>query len=519
MLHFYNSLTRKKEYFKPINSNSVGVYTCGPTVYNFVSIGNWRTYVLGDLVIRILRYSGYKVDYVMNITDVGHLTGDNLGDASIGEDRQEKAARRENKSVWEVARFYTDDFITGYKKLNLTLPKIFCKATDHIQEQICLIGEIERKGFTYKTTDGIYFDTKAYEKAGNVYPALSTLDKIKEGARVDVNPDKKDPRDFALWKFSYPDGRSFDFAQDDAASRRQMEWESPWGIGFPGWHIECSAMSMKYLGNFFKRNRFYGEQSRTIDIHIGGEDLRSIHHPNEILQSEAATGKKPFVKYWLHGAFLTVDGGRMGKSLGNTYTLQDLEKKGFSPMALRYFYFTGHYRKQLNFTWEALEGAHKSWEKLREKVSLLSAQINLPNNANSPNKPDFSYEKQFREYLGDDLNMPKILSLIWEILKDKELPDSEKHKLILGWDRVLGLELGKAGKARLPASPQGEPDGQAAKAEEVDKSIKKLIKDREELRKQKKFTEADKIRKEIKAQGYSIEDTAYGTTVKPKPIQ
>ncbi|MEK9184093.1 MAG: cysteine--tRNA ligase, partial [Patescibacteria group bacterium] len=349
-MKLYNSLTRKIEDFKPINQPGVGIYVCGPTVYDYVTIGNWRTYALGDLLARTLEYSGYKVDYIMNITDVGHLTGDNLGDADIGEDRIEQAAKLEGKTAWDIAKFYTGDFLAGYKKLNLFQPKKFTKATDHIKEQIDLIKKIEARGFAYKTSDGIYFDVKNYEKAGNKYGELSTLDKIKEGARIEMNPEKKDQRDFALWKFSPSAGKE----------KRQMEWDALWGKGFPGWHIECSAMSMKCLGEQF-------------DVHLGGEDLKSVHHPNETAQSEAATGKKPFVKYWLHGAFLLVDGGRMGKSLGNAYTLRDVEKKGFDPMALKYFYLTGHYRKQLNFTWGALEAANNAYQKLKNHIAEFKA--------------------------------------------------------------------------------------------------------------------------------------------------
>jgi len=343
-MKLFNSLSRQIEDFIPFNDKKVGIYTCGPTVYSFVTIGNWRTYFLGDIVVRALQYLGYETDYVMNITDVGHLTGDNLGDASTGDDRLEKAAVKENKTAWDIANMYTDDFLEGYELLDLRKPKVFCKATDHIAEQIEMVKIIEEKGFVYKTSDGLYFDTAKYETTGNVYGKLSNIDQVKEGTRVEPNPEKKDPRDFALWKFSYPNGRDFDSNQDDENTRRQMEWGSPWGLGFPGWHIECSAMSRKYLGDQF-------------DIHIGGEDLRSTHHPNEIAQSECATGKKPFVKYWLHGAFLQIDGGRMGKSLGNAYTITDIVNKGFLPEHLRYFYLTGHYRQPLNFTWESLENA------------------------------------------------------------------------------------------------------------------------------------------------------------------
>ena len=308
-LNLYNSLTRKIEEFKPLESDHVGVYTCGPTVYDYVTVGNWRTYMLGDLIVRTLVYNGYNVRYYMNITDVGHLTGDNSGDADTGEDRMEKAKKREGKNAYEIADFYAQDFKKGYARLNLSQPKAFLPATEHIPEQIALVQKLMDKGIGYKISDGIYFDTAAYEEQGFEYGELSNLDQIKAGARVDFNPEKRNIRDFALWKFS------------PTNEKRDMEWESPWGVGFPGWHIECSAMSMKYLGNQF-------------DLHVGGEDLKSTHHPNEIAQSQGATGQAPFVAYWLHGAFLQIDGGRMGKSLGNAYNLSDIDARGIDPITL-----------------------------------------------------------------------------------------------------------------------------------------------------------------------------------------
>ncbi|MBU0708283.1 cysteine--tRNA ligase, partial [Patescibacteria group bacterium] len=414
-MKLHDSLLRRKREFKPINPPRVGIYTCGPTVYDYVTIGNWRTYTLGDLVVRVLKYSGYEVDYVMNVTDVGHLTGDNLGDASTGKDRIEEGASREGKTAWEIADHYTRDFLGGYKELNLTAPRLFCKATDHIQEQIELIQSIERKGYTYLISDGVYFDVRAYEKAGNKYGELSTLDQIKEGARVQPNPEKRDPRDFALWKFS------------SSGSRRFMEWESPWSppgstagvMGFPGWHIECSAMSMKYLG-------------QQLDIHIGGEDLQSTHHPNEIAQSEAATGVKPFVKYWLHGAFLRVDGRRMGKSQGNAYTLHDVEGRGFVPLALRYFYLTAHYRSPLNFTWDALQAAQTALFNLKREMYYWD----------KPSDPIPEYDERLLESLNDDLSMPKAIAVVWDLVKS-DYPSSTKHATLLKWENVLGLGLDK----------------------------------------------------------------------------
>jgi len=488
-MKLYNSLTRKIEDFVPFHDKKVGIYTYGPTVYSFVTIGNWRTYFLGDLVVRTLKYLGYDVDYVMNITDVGHLTGDNLGDASTGEDRLEKAAIKENKSAWNISRFYTDDFFKDYELLGLSKPKVFCKATDHIAEQIEMVQEIENKGFVYKTSDGLYFDTAKYEAAGNVYGELSNLDQVKEGARVEPNPEKKDPRDFALWKFSYSKGRDFDPNLDDIKTKRQMEWESPWGLGFPGWHIECSAMSRKYLGDQF-------------DIHIGGEDLRSTHHPNEIAQSECATGKKPFVKYWMHGAFLQVDGGRMGKSLGNAYTLKDIMDRGFLPEHLRYFYLTGHYRQPLNFTWESLENAKRTYEKLLQEYVRLKDQNK---NDNDTIGDGIKYLSEFKNRISDDFNTPKILALIWEMLKSN-IKDQDKYNLLNNYNRILGFDMFYK-ISTLEYVSKGKQSKIIIKSKiKLDQEIIDLIDQREMARREKDWGKADEIRKVLEEKGIKIKD-------------
>ncbi len=478
-MELFNSLSRKVETFVPITEGKVGMYTCGPTVYSFITIGNWRTYFLGDMLVRTLKYLGYEVDYVMNITDVGHLTGDNLGDASTGDDRLEKAAQKEGKSALEIASFYTEDFYKGFADLKLTPPKQWCKATDHIAEQVEMIGKIVSAGFGYTINDGVYFDTKAFEAAGNTYGELSTLESIKEGARVEPNPDKKDPRDFALWKFSYPGGREFNPEVDDAASRRQMEWESPWGLGFPGWHIECSAMSQKYLGEQF-------------DIHVGGEDLKSTHHPNEIAQAEAATGKKPFVRYWVHGAFLLVDGGRMGKSLGNAYRLADLEERGFSAMDLRYFYMTGHYRKQLNFTFDGLASAAKALATLKTMVVKLKQNEAERTVLSSEklNKID-DFRERFLSALETDLNMPEVLAVVWELVKSN-VPSKDKYELLLEFDQVLGFGI-------------GEWEEQAI---EISEEVRNLVEQRKQARMVKDFGEADRLRQMIANLGYEVEDVS-----------
>jgi len=409
----------------------------------------------------------------MNITDVGHLTGDNLGDADTGEDRLEKAALREGKTAWDIARFYTDDFLDGLDKLHIKLPHHLTKATDHIAEQIALTQEIEKKGFAYQITDGVYFDTKKYEEAGNSYGELSTLDHIKEGARVEANPEKKDPRDFALWKFSPPD------------TNRHMEWDSPWGKGFPGWHIECSAMSMKYLGPQF-------------DLHLGGEDLRSTHHPNEIAQAEAATGLKPFVKVWIHGAFLTVDGKRMGKSLGNAYTLDDLLEKGFSPMSLRYFYLTGHYRKQLNFTWEGLGAAQAAVNKLKNHMKDFRDEKERVSLSDEKLKKVDDYRQRFKEALENDLQMPQALVILWEVVKSN-IPGTDKYDLIREMDEVLGLDIGN--ESTITEIP-------------IPDNIMSLIEERHQLRTAGDYQKADEVRVKIETLGYDVLDSPDGTSVK-----
>lgn len=472
-MKLYNSLTKKIESIVPRETGKIGMYACGPTVYDYPHIGNWRTFVLGDILVRGLEYEGFVVDYLMNITDVGHLTGDNLGDASQGEDRQENAAKREGKTAWEVAKVYTDDFLVGYNKLHLTRPKQFVKATDHIDEQIEMVKKIEARGFTYVIEDGVYFDVQAYEAAGNSYGLMSNIHIDDVQARIATNTDKKDARDFALWKFSSP------------AQKRDMEWDSPWGKGFPGWHIECSAMSCAYLGEQF-------------DIHVGGEDHMSTHHPNEIAQAEAATGKKPFVKYWVHGAFLTVDGGRMGKSLGNAYTLQDIKAKSYDPLDLRYFYLTGHYRKQLNFTWEALGAAAVARRRLVDQAARFANESERTElSAEKLSKLD-DLRKEFTRAVGNNLNMPEALAVVWELVKSN-VPSGDKYELLVEFDRVLGLGI----------------HGSRIKNEEsrIPTSIQKLVDRREMLRRENKFEEADEVRGEIEKRGYVVRDGMGGVEV------
>ncbi|MBI2621773.1 MAG: cysteine--tRNA ligase [Candidatus Levybacteria bacterium] len=467
MFKIYNTLTRKVEEFIPINPPNVGIYSCGPTVYDYQHIGHMRRYVGDDLLIRVLKFNNFKVHHVMNITDVGHLTSD----ADTGEDKMEKGAEKYGLSVWDIAKKFEKQFIDSAKALNIELPKDLMHATDFIDEQIELIKKLEEKGFTYKTADGIYFDTSRFPD----YFKLSRQnpEELKGGVRIDLGG-KKNISDFALWKFS---------SEPSGLPRRQMEWwfEGPlkgelstqknWSsvpvqyretVGFPGWHIECSAMSMEALGESF-------------DIHTGGIDHINIHHSNEIAQSEAATGK-PFVKYFVHHAFLQVESEKMSKSLGNFYTVADIEKKGFDPLSLRYLYLQTHYRQEMNFTWEALEGAQTALNKLRgEFASWGEAKVGCA-----------EFEQRFKEAINDDLNLPEALSVMWEMVRSN-YPGSAKKRSLLKFDEVLrfGLAEFKPEKVEVP-----------------------------DKRKKGGFSEADKIRVQIEELGFTVEDTPTGTKIK-----
>lgn len=474
MLRIYNTLTRSIEEFKPLNSPTVGIYSCGPTVYDYQHIGHMRRYVGDDLLIRVLKANKFDVKHVMNITDVGHL----VSDADEGEDKMEKGAKKFGMSVWDIAKKFEKQFKDSCKALNISLPQDLMHATDYIKEQIELISRLEEKGFTYKTSDGIYFDTSKF--ADYFKLSRQNPDDLIAGARVEMGQ-KKNVSDFALWKFSYPNGRSFDLAQDDSASRRQMEWKSPFGpsgdqgkgIGFPGWHIECSAMSMKALGESF-------------DIHTGGIDHINIHHTNEIAQAEAVTGK-PFVKYWVHHAFLTVEGQKMSKSLGNTYTVADVVEKRFDPMALRYLYLQTHYRQEMNFTWEALEASQTALNKLRSDfLSWEEAKVGCA-----------EFEQRFMDAVNDDLNIPSALSIVWEMVRSG-YPGSAKKKSLLIMDEVLGLQLSSFAPEEI----------------DVPDDVKTLAEKRETLRKAGNFEEADKIREEIEDKGFIIEDSKKGIKIR-----
>lgn len=452
MLSFYNTLTRAIEPFTPLQSGKVGLYTCGPTVYNYAHIGNLRTYIFEDILRRVLQANNYEVNHVMNITDVGHLTDD----ADSGEDKMEKGAAREQKSVWEIAQFYTEAFFQDAKDLNLLEPKIICKATDHIQEQIDLVLKLTERGFTYQTSDGIYFDTSKLSDYGKL--AKLDIAGLSAGNRVEMG-EKKNSTDFALWKFSPAD------------SKRQMEWNSPWGVGFPGWHIECSAMSLKYLGEHF-------------DIHCGGIDHIPVHHTNEIAQNEGALGHST-VNYWLHGEFLLTNDERMGKSKGNFLTLQLLKDKNYDPLAYRYFCFSAHYRSKLNFSFEALDGAQTTLQNLRHLIQTWD----------KPTEIDTVTMERFTAAVNNDLDMPKALAVLWTMVRS-EMPSAIKHATLLEMDLILGLQLNQA-------------------AAEIPPEIMELVIARESVRQAKQWAESDRLRDEIKRQGYTVEDSKDGPRVFP----
>jgi len=476
MFQIYNTLTHKIEEFKPINPLNVGFYSCGPTVYDFTHIGHARTYIFADILQRVLEFNGYKVKRVMNITDVGHLASD----ADSGEDKMEKGAKREGRSVWDIAKFYTEDFFSMCQKLNIKKPEIICKATDYIKEMIQIMKVLEKKGFTYKTDDGIYFDTSKFRDYGKLTgQSFDKLQKsLKAGARVEFSQGKKHPTDFALWKFS-PMG-----------VKRQMEWDSPWGRGFPGWHLECSAMSMKYLGD-------------TLDIHTGGVEHIPIHHTNEIAQSEAITGKQ-FVKYWLQADHLLINGEKMSKSLGNYYRLKDLEEKGFSPLALRYLFLTASYRLQMNFTWKAMEGAQNAYDSLRNQISTLKSQIKerVSLSEEKLEKIDL-FRQKFTEAVNDDLNTAIALAVVWEVVKSN-LPSEDKYDLLRLFDEVLGLGFDQIEDNRRETV--------------IPPDVQELIKKREQLRKEKQWSKADSVRKQIEEKGFLVEDTPTGSSVSEKVI-
>lgn len=459
-IYFYNTLTKQKDKFEPINNEEVKIYSCGPTVYKDATIGNMRTNIFQDILKRTLIYNGYKIKHVMNITDVGHL----VSDGDEGEDKMLKSAREENKSPLEIAEYYTNLFFEDLKLLNIDMPEIICKATDHINDMLEYVKKLIKNGYAYETSTAIYFDISKLDN----YPVLSNLniDDQKAGARVDIDTEKRNPADFALWI--------------KAPENHLMKWDSPWGPSYPGWHIECSAMGQKYLGEEF-------------DIHTGGIDLIPTHHENEIAQSKGGCGKIP-ARYWMHGEYLLINGGKMSKSLGNVYLVKDIIDKGYEPLVYRLFTFSSHYRNKINFTWEAIDATSKSLDRLRN-----SYQLNL-NGIDELTESDkeklVEYEENFHKAINDDLNMPLAMSYVWEVARF-EKKNKEVAELLLKFDSILGLDI----------------DKQENKIQDIPEEIMNLVEERKIARENKDWAKSDELRDIIQSKGYTIKDTKDGIEI------
>ncbi len=456
----FNTLTRSVEEVLPLKPGELGIYCCGPTVYDYQHLGNFKTFLFEDFLVRSLRLAGYQVKHVMNITDVGHL----VGDGDEGEDKMLVAARREKKKSFEIAEYYTNKFFEDWDKLNLTRPSITCKATDHVQEMIALIQDIERNGATYVSGGNVYFDVSKCTDYGKL--AKLDLEGLKAGARITVDPNKRNPLDFVLW-----------FTKSKFENQ-ELLWDSPWGRGYPGWHIECSAMSIKYLGSEF-------------DIHCGGIDHIPVHHTNEIAQSEAAT-KKPWVRMWLHSEFIMLNAEKMAKSKGKALLLDDVIERGFEPLAFRYLCLSSHYRSHLNFTWDILANANSSFQKLKQAVITLKQE-----GASTALPAQCSWANTFREALCDDLNIPRALANVWSTLGDKSLNSGEKLAVLYYFDQVLGLGMETWAEVQLAVPPE----------------VQALVAQREEARKKKDWAEADRLRKSIGELGYAVTDVGGGSKV------
>ena len=458
MLKIYNTLTRKKEEFIPIDKENkiVKIYTCGPTVYNYAHIGNMRAYIFMDTLRKVLKYDGYKLEHVMNITDVGHL----VSDADEGEDKMAKSAREKNMSVKEIADRYTKCFLDDIQKLNIEKPEHIVKATEHIKDMEQYVDDIVKNGYAYETSKGIYFDTSKLKSYGEL--SKVDLNNQKAGARIEVDAEKKNPLDFAIWI--------------KAPKEHIMKWESKYGECYPGWHIECSAMSRKYLGEKF-------------DIHTGGVDHIPIHHENEIAQAKGATGKNP-ANYWLHVEFLLIDNGKMSKSLGNVYTLEDLEKNGVEPLAYRYLFYTSHYRNKLNFTWDGIKSAQVSLNRLRHLTKM-----HKNGNNNVSDEEIENIRKRFKEAINDDFNMSVALSIIWEIARKKEV-SKKYYELIMEFDKIFSLNL--------------DDESQSI---DIPDEIKDILEKRKVARENKDFATSDILRNKLKDLGYIVKDSKEGQKI------
>lgn len=457
-IYFYNTLTKQKDLFKPIEEGKVKIYSCGPTVYKDATIGNMRTNLLNDTLRRVLKYNGYELKHVMNITDVGHL----VSDGDEGEDKMLKSAREEHKSPLEIAEHYTKLFFRDLERLNIETPEVVCKATDHIKEMLEMVQKIMKNGYAYETSTAIYFDVSKLDKYG-ILSGINLNDQ-KAGARVDIDPEKRNPYDFALWI--------------KAPANHLMKWDSPWGPSYPGWHIECSAMSTKYLGEEF-------------DIHTGGIDLVPTHHENEIAQNKGACGKNP-AHYWIHGEYLLINGGKMSKSLGNTYLIDDIIARGYSPLAYRLFNYSCHYRGKLNFTWEGIESANTSLIRLREGY-----QKHLNGNSDISDEIIADMENRFHQAINDDMNMPLALSVVWEAVKYPE-KSSKIAQLLKKFDTVLGIKIDEVQETKIP------------------QEILDLVEERKQARSDKNWSESDRLRDLIAEKGYIVKDTKDGTEVLKK---
>jgi len=463
-IFLHNTLGNKKEEFKPIKQSEVSMYNCGPTVYNYAHIGNLRSYVFADVLRRMFEYNGYDVKQVINITDIGHLASD----SDDGEDKMTKALKREGKpmtleAMREIANFYFEKFKEDLIALNIKMPAEFPFASDHINDDIELVNKLNEKGFTYNTTDGIYFDTKKFPDYGK----LGNINNTENGeSRIGLNPEKRNSRDFAIWKFS-----------------SELGYDAPFGKGFPGWHIECSAMIKNILGE-------------TIDIHTGGIDHIPVHHNNEIAQSSCANDK-PLANYWMHNAFLTMGTEKMAKSDDNFITLQTLKEKNIDPLAFRYLLLTAQYSSPLQFSWEALEGAQTALKRLKDYISKMSKTV-FDNDKKSDATNINKYKTEFTRNISDDLNTPKVLALIWEIVKDEKITDKDKKDLILDFDNILSLKLDMKDEFEIP------------------ENVQNLVKERDLARNNKDFAKSDEIRAEIESLGYEVKDTPEGTVVNPR---
>ncbi len=452
-LKFYNTLSKTKEVFKPIKKEEVRIYSCGPTVYKNATIGNMRTNIFQDVLRRVLRYNGYTLKHAMNITDVGHL----VSDGDEGEDKMLKSAREEKKTPMQIAEHYTQLFFEDLKDLHIETPEIVCKATEHIKEMLAYVQKLMENGYAYETSTAIYFDVSKLDK----YPILSNLEveNQKAGARVEVDKEKKNPCDFALWI--------------KAPENHLMKWDSPWGPSYPGWHIECSAMGQKYLGEQF-------------DIHTGGIDLIPTHHENEIAQSKGACGRIP-ANYWLHGEYLLINGGKMSKSLGNVYLLKDIKDRGYDPIVYKLFSYSCHYRNKLNFTWEGIEATAKSLERLR---SSYQAHIQGNDELTKQDREKLvQVEENFHKAINDDLNMPLAMSFVWELARF-EKRNKEVANLLKKFDTVLGIRI----------------DFENEK-EQLPEEILQIIEQRKQARQRKDFGKSDELRDELLKRGYTVKDT------------